>query len=499
MKSLLSRFAWRRTIGLVIHSHQIALSVMATTPRGRREIFREVQYYYDEATLRTAVEKVLQPWVNQGQGKRAGVKPWVQVGLSETQVFQAVVPITGSNRSAPPQNFFLEAVGPMSLRPEDRIIDLVKLELNKQPLACLAACPRDVVPGLIEMIDGLGARVAVVEPAPAALCRAGARRKPAPRGSNLCVRIFLGQGRAIGVVTTGEQPLFWHAFNLTPGDEMAEIMATYSTLWMQGRHTKLTTPIDTVIVHGRPDLELLIKPDEFQERTGARLIRCDGPDFDPASIALGLALNAPLVDQPGHDLARDLKPPVLIRDIFPWSKLLLQGALVASVSLFLSGSAADLESRLRSARAELSTFAWLENQDQAKLDAAKRALQARSQAIQTFEQTRVDWSAQLRRIAASIPEATVITAVAGENEVQAVDKLNYGKPKKQLVISFATPLPEDGTMPPELHGLLAALRREPVLRRHFPLMEVAGLRAAPPAQNQNRAMAVYSIVCLPRP
>ena len=36
----------------------------------------------------------------------------------------------------------MEAVQATNLRAEERVIDLVKLELNKQPLACLAASPR---------------------------------------------------------------------------------------------------------------------------------------------------------------------------------------------------------------------------------------------------------------------------------------------------------------------------------------------------------------------
>lgn len=497
MKSLLSRCAWWRTIGLMIHDHQVALSVIASTPRGRREIFSQIQYY-DEECLGTVLEKMLQPWISRGQGKRARVKTWVQVAVSESQVFQAMVPITTANRSAPPQNFFLQAVGVTNVRAEERAIDLLKLELNKQPLACLAACPRNVVTGLIELLAGLGARVAIVEPSPTALFRAGVARKAPPRGSKLCVRFFLGREQAIGLLAAGGQPLLWHTFNLTSGNETAEILATYSTLWMQGRHTQISTPIDTVMVHGRPDLELKIEPAEFQKRTGARMLRCAGPDFDLASIASGVAMGEPLAEQAGLDLARDLKPPVSIRDIFPWAELLLQGALVGSVSLFLNGAAADLGTQLRATHAEVRSFAWLEDQNQDKLDAEKKTLQERVQSIQTFQRTSVDWSAQLRTIGAAAPEATVVTSVTGESEVPASGKSSVNKPKKQLVVSFATTMPEDGTMPRELDGFIAGLREESVLKRHFPLIDVSGLRAAPPTQRTGRPLAQYSIVCLPR-
>ena len=55
------------------------------------------------------------------------------------------MPITQANRNATPQTFFLEAVQATNVRAEDRIIDLLKLELNKQPLACVAASPRGAI------------------------------------------------------------------------------------------------------------------------------------------------------------------------------------------------------------------------------------------------------------------------------------------------------------------------------------------------------------------
>ena len=51
------------------------------------------------------------------------------------------MPITQANRNASAQSYFLEAVQATNVRAEDRIIDLIRLELNKQPIACVAASP----------------------------------------------------------------------------------------------------------------------------------------------------------------------------------------------------------------------------------------------------------------------------------------------------------------------------------------------------------------------
>ena len=92
-------------------------------------------------------------------------------------------------------------------------------------------------------------------------------------------------------------------------------------LW---RNCRIPLPIDTVIVHGRPEVVLTQQPEAFRQRTGARLIRCAEPGYEPAAAALGVALANPLADEPGLDLSRTLKPTATIREIFPWGELAVQ-------------------------------------------------------------------------------------------------------------------------------------------------------------------------------
>ena len=63
----------------------------------------------------------------------------------------------------------------------------------------------------------------------------------------------------------GMQPVLWQQDVPPPlrGTVIAHQMATNSTSWMQGRYCRISVPIDTVVVHGRPELELAIKPETF--------------------------------------------------------------------------------------------------------------------------------------------------------------------------------------------------------------------------------------------
>ena len=143
--------------------------------------------------------------------------------------------------STPPQNFFLEAVQATNVRAEDRIVELIKVELGGRTLACVAASPRNIVESSIGMISRLGGRVGLDGAGPGRTL-SGRRllQQVHHAGSKLCVRFFLGELHAVGVLAAGSRPLFWHAFDLPSGDEIAAILAAYSTLWMMGRHARIT-------------------------------------------------------------------------------------------------------------------------------------------------------------------------------------------------------------------------------------------------------------------
>jgi hypothetical protein len=374
---------------------------------------------------------------------------------------------------------------------------MAKIDLGDRPLACVAAAPRALVESSIEMMSRLGTRVGLIEPAPASLSRAGAHYHPAPRKSKLCVRFFLGETQAIGILAAGAQPLFWQTFDLTPGDETAAILAAFSTLWMMGRHARITPPVDTVVVHGRPELALPRKEQEaFESRSGARLIRCDAPGCDPAAAAFGLSLAGTFPDEVGLDLARTLKPPLTIRDIFPYGELFAQCALTGAASCFLLGVAAESNHRLAAIGGAVRAFPWLANQDHGKLDAEKKTIQERLKAISGFRDSQVNWSGVLRKIAGTMPESTLITTLSGDAEIQTRSGPGPARSKKKLVVTFETPRAENGSLPAEIDSFLAALRADTTLKRHFPLIEVTGFRANPARQGV-RPTASYSVVCLP--
>ena len=175
-----TKWASQPAIGLLIDEHEIGMSVTVATLRGRREVAHETRSY-EEQPAEEALKNMLAPWIGPTGALRSGAKPWVHLGLSEARVFQAAVPITPANRQHTPQNFFLEAVQVTNVRAEDRIVELIKVELGRQELACVAASPRGNVESSVDMMTRLGTRVGLIESSP---------------GRSLACRCLLQQGSA---------------------------------------------------------------------------------------------------------------------------------------------------------------------------------------------------------------------------------------------------------------------------------------------------------------
>ncbi len=106
MKALSSLFSLRCSIGLAIDDQRVAVSVVVTTPLGRKQVYSEVRAC-DSEPAKDVLERLVAPWMKRRRGKKPKLGPWVQVAVPESQVFQAAVPITHANLNATPQSYFL--------------------------------------------------------------------------------------------------------------------------------------------------------------------------------------------------------------------------------------------------------------------------------------------------------------------------------------------------------------------------------------------------------
>ncbi len=93
-----------------------------------------------------------------------------------------------------------------------------------------------------------------------------------------------------------------------------------------------------------------------------------------------------------------------------------------------------------------------------------------------------------------------MTTFHGLAEMEYFGKKKEGviNPKRSLILRATAPIMPDGSTPREIDAFLESLRNHPLLKRDFPIVELADIKryqifsAAQP-------MANFSVVCLPKP
>ncbi len=488
MKDLLARRAGRRSIGLLVGEREVTLCVLAATPMGRVELARESAPRGSER-FDELIGRLVGPWLS------GRPRPKVVMGVPEVRVFHSARAVSSTAKKEP-EIWLQESLQSAGTRVEDMVIDVVEAPVGKKSMAGLVSCRRRSLAEPMEALNRRSARLVLVEPSPCALLRAATGRLKAPRGSKLSARFVLGDRQAMGMLVAGNLPLHWRVFDLPPGDEPMAILSAFMGLRMQARSWRVDAGVDAVLIQGRPDLAPKLDPVELTSRLGAKVARSDGPAFNSASIALGLAMGG-LAEESGFDLARTIKPRESIGEIFPWGDLVTQSALMVGVVLLMSDRAKSLETTHAATRSSLARFRWLGDRQESDLDKEKKTLEQKDKTANAFLGSRVLWAGHVRDVATHLPANTRLTSLQGAGELEPLGKGPPGLAKKTFVMRLETPVPPTGKMPREVDGLLEALRDKSSLRRDFPVIELKDLKTMKAPGKGAEAVASYSIVCMP--
>jgi hypothetical protein len=495
MKTLLANLLLPKAIGMYVADGEIALSQVLLTPWGPIEIARKCERY-EEGQLSAALQQHLVPLL----GKRSPSRVPIAVGLPCLHTFFSTRPIQSTSRDPSPHVLLREALQSPGVYVDDMLVDLIKAQPGRRPIASIVACQRKYVTGLLDAVHACGARPVRVEPAPCALLRAAASAHRTPRKAKVVLRIFLGETEGLAALTASQTPLVWRPFGLTRGDEAAALLSTIRSLQTLGKYCGVDSACDAVVIHGRTDLRGLLEFEWLQEQIGCKTQWCDGPSLDHATVALGLAIGGLDSEALAFDLSRPLKPPAMLRDVFPWGEAALQGALLLCLGLFLGQRSNHMKQSYSAVQDQLARQAGLSSQSEQQLERQKKELEQRVSAVRRFLDSRVVWTSYMREIPARLPANTFLTSVQGHFELESSGKEKGGKakPKKSLVLRCSAAIPPDAAAPHEIDNFLDELRELPVLKKHFPVIELADLKQFQ-REGDTHPSALFSVVCAPKP
>ncbi len=492
MKKLLAKLTPKKAVGVYIGENDVTLCQVAATPLGPVQTACQSEPCTAEQ-LPDVLGRLLKPML--GRSKRGYP---VAIGMPAMRVFFSTRPIRNGNRETPAEVLLYEVLQSPNVCIDEMAVEVIRAEPGKRQLASIVSCRKRYLAGILDVLKAQEVRPYRAEPAPSALVRAAAYQRRAPRRSKVTLRVILGEGQALVVVTTGNLTVLWRYFKLPAEGEPAALCSAIRSVQTLIGHCGIDSLVDAVLLHGRSDLRAAIEAEEFRQQVGIPLVWSGAPELDDRATAWGLALGC-LAQQPedAFDLSRSMKPRLSLREIFPWGELAVQAALVVGMLLFLAWHSRALDEALVPVRLEIAQRAWLENVQQPQLQKEKQELEQKVESIRRFVGTRIIWTEYTRDIAERLPTTATLVSFTGQCEMEAPGKQVVIRPKKSFVVRASALIDEDGATPKEVDRFLTALRGDPLLMRDFPLVNLADIKFFQPNITAD-ASSLFTVVCLPK-
>ena len=493
MKSLLGRISPRRALGVYIGDDEVAVSQVAATLLGPVEIYRHRETY-QPGELAGLLTKVLQPLV----GKRRSRRRLVAFALPQLRVFFSTRPLKATNIEVSAKVLLHELLRSPNSNVDEMAIDHLQASPGKRPVVSLVSCRKKYLTGLLANMQDCGIRPFRVEPTPCAILRAAEKQYKPPRKAKTVARLFLGQEDGLAVLSASGWPVVPRTFTLADSDAATAVISTVRTLETIGKLCGTDSAIDAVMIHGGAELRAKADLAALEEQVGAPIQWHDGPSLDGGSIALGSAIGCLETNAQAFDLARSLKPRESLWELFPWGEVALQGALVVFLGLFLLNHSQELNTKYAGVRSETDGRHWMGSLTEQQLGKEKLDLDQRVDAIRKFLSTRILWTDYTHDIPLRLPKNSTLNSFQGICELEKKGKKDANiKPKKSFVMRIGAPIARDGTAPKEIDDFLDSLRGHALLKRDFPLVDLADIKWFQPNAGA-QATALFTVVCLPK-
>ncbi len=492
MKPLLARIGLPTAIGLYVDDDDaVHVSQAVGTPFGPVEVTSCSEPAKPDE-LATVLRRLVVPLL----GRRGLSRVPVAVGLSTGRTYFSTRPIQTASSDPSPQVLLRESLRSANISVGEMVVDVIKAKPDKRSVASIVACDKKYVLGLLEALKQCGIRPFRAEPAPCALLRAAANRRRTDRRAKVVLRLFLHDAQGLAVLAVNNMPVVWRSFSLARSDEASALLSVGRSLLTISRDCGIESALDTVIVHGRPDLARLLDVDWVQAELGAPIQWLDGPSLEGSQVALGLAMGGLNEAERAFDLAQTLKPRPSLWELLPLRDAVLQGALLVCMALFLADRSYGLSGSYARVVTEIAQHPRLATMQEPQLESQKRELTAKVAAVKRFLNHRVTWTSYGRELASCLPDNVFLTAMEGVSELGTAGKRKV-KPKKSLVLRGAVSVPPSGSIPKDVDRFLDTLRGHPRLQQDFPVVVLADLKQTPCAGDED-SLAFFTIVCTPK-
>jgi len=498
MNSVLTRIRWGTALGVYLNGEVITLTEVATTLLGTVVVATHTQRVGEEgsgAALKGMIQARLTP------RRRRHTQVCLGVGPERTLFFTALAG-EGQHKEGPSAQSLLAAKGMApSSEADEFVADKVPVKFHGQQAYSVAACRKQLAEELHSALKEAGVANYRLEPAPWALSHAAERHGRTPRKWKTVIRVLLAKTGGLALLVCEDQAVLWRRFNLSQGEEAVRVASAARSLQVHAMQSLGVRDVNGVVLQG-------FVPDGLVEQVGEYLgipvmsAGCDsrkqssGEALDDEMYSESLAFSAKRERIDSMDLLRSMRPPPSLREIMPWKLAGLVLLLTGCMAFMLWDKSSSLEGECESLRRQNASRGWAAKLTTQAINKEQSALAAETTAVFKFLSTRIIWSDYLRDLPTRLPGNACLSDVSAANEMKEMSKKKVQrKINRSLTLRGMTRFSDRGTAPREIDAFLESLRSVDLLKRDFPLVELAEIKWR---RDGNSEVALFTIIAMPK-
>jgi hypothetical protein len=413
----------------------------------------------------------------------------IAAAIPSEECYFATRPIASSGTKASPRALLRESLRSSSARLEQMAIDVMYWHPDRRTVAGICAAPIQRVDSVRLAIGESKHSLQRLEPTASCLVAVAPEREVRERRNALTTRVFLGESHLLAVMSRGGKPIHWQQLPLPPGDEAMGIVSAIRALETAAHACGLDRTPDTVVIHGRSELQALTDRKWLIESLEASVRWVATPSLDCAHVAQALADRLLMSEDDGFDLVREYRAPLQLSRVVPYKEIaayIMVACVLACVLWMRMGAARTQYTALVSNSPPMVA-------DGTSPKAEKDQLNARATAVSTFLDKRIRWSGILAEITQTLPKEVQLTGIQGTALMQKKAGRRSKASPATIVLQAECGLGEGGSMPQSLNGLADSLHSLGTVASHFDSVELGNVHRTR-SQDADAERAAFSVI-----
>lgn len=475
---------WVRAVGVYFAEGRLTITTTALPPFGKRAV----------APTSVSVEdagpgKALAAWVESHLTPRQRRRVPVCIGLGAEQTFFTSRTVEAPPEQAPTSEALLSMVGASWISVTDAVADGVRVRLGGATAFSIAACRRELAMDFLQNLRQCGVRNIRLMPAPwAALALAGSKGRP--RGWKVFVQVVLARPGGLAILVAQGHPVLWRRF-ASAGQDVTALISAIRHLQVHAKQNLRIREIAGIALLGQLTQGQI---EQLNQETGLTVVARDDRHFDESEYSRAMAQWGHGEQHDSLDLLRSLRLPLTLREMFPRKLAVLMALAIAGMGLFLQNMLWGLQADYRSLKRQNASYEWASRLRMGQIEGQRKHLKAEVKAVQQFLGTRVIWSNYLRDLPTRLPRNACLTNIHGAFELQDASKKQQRRVNRSLMLRGMAQFADRGSAPKEIDAFLESLREMALLKKDFPLVNLAEIKWRKEAFQD---IALFTVLAMP--